>query len=187
MTKELLRETYKEKRKELSPGELNARSVSIVELALSSFQMEGKLVSLFLPIERQKEINTYSLWEKITGFGSQVAVPVMNAQKGDLKHILLLNHSQLAVNEFGVPEPQNGKVIAAHKIDVVFVPLLCFDEHGHRVGYGGGYYDRFLKKCNPQCKFIGLSVFPPVNKIDDILSSDIKLDACITPDKVYRF
>ncbi len=187
MTKKVLREVYKEKRKELSPGELNARSISIVELALSSFQMEEKMVSLFLPIERQKEINTYSLWEKITGFGSQVAVPVMNAQKGDLKHILFVNQNQLAVNDIGVPEPQNGKVIAAHKIDVVFVPLLCFDKKGHRVGYGGGYYDRFLKKCNPQCKIIGLSVFPPIEEIEDILPTDIRLDACVTPDKVYRF
>jgi len=187
MTKKELREIFKEKRKGLSPGELNARSVAIVELALSSFQMEQKMVSLFLPIERQKEINTYSLWEKITGFGSQVAVPVMNAQKGDLKHILFVNQNQLAVNDFGVPEPQTGKVIAAHRIDVVFVPLLCFDKQGQRVGYGGGYYDRFLKKCSPQCKFIGLSVFPPIEKIDDILPSDIKLHAYITPEKVYRF
>jgi 5-formyltetrahydrofolate cyclo-ligase len=187
MTKQELREHYKEKRRELSPGEHSSFSNSIVERALSSFQMEEKIVSLFLPIERQKEINTYSLWEKITGFGSQVAVPVMNAQKGDLKHILLLNHNQLTVNEYGVPEPQTGKVIAAHKIDVVFVPLLCFDEKGHRVGYGGGYYDRFLKKCNHQCKFIGLSVFPPVAKIDDIANTDIKLHAVVTPEKVYRF
>lgn len=187
MNKQELRELYKEKRKGLSPGELGSYSSAIVELALSTFQMEQKVVSLFLPIERQKEINTYSMWEKITGFGSQVAVPVMNAQKGDLKHILLLSHGQLAVNEIGVPEPQHGKVIAAHKIDVVFVPLLCFDTNGHRVGYGGGFYDRFLKKCNPQCKFIGLSVFPPVDKIDDILHSDIKLHVVITPEKVYRF
>lgn len=171
----------------LSPRELNEDSEAIVENALSSFQMEKKMVSLFLPIERQKEINTYSLWEKITGFGSQVAVPVMNTQKGDLKHILLVNHNQLAVNELGIPEPQNGKVIAAHKIDVVFVPLLCFDERGHRVGYGGGYYDRFLKKCSPNCKFIGLSLFPPVEHIDEIEHTDIKLHACVTPEKVYRF
>jgi 5-formyltetrahydrofolate cyclo-ligase len=187
MTKKELRELYKEKRKGLSPGQLSAYSNSIVELTLKTFQMEKKMVSLFLPIERQKEINTYSLWEKITGFGSEVAVPVMNTLKGDLKHILFLSHNQLAVNSFGVPEPQSGKVIAAHKIDVVFVPLLCFDTKGHRVGYGGGYYDRFLKKCNPQCKFIGLSVFPPVEQIDDVLSTDIKLDTVITPEEVYRF
>ena len=187
MTKKELREIFKEKRKGLSPGELYSRSGDIVELALSTFQMEQKMVSLFLPIERQKEINTYSLWEKITGFGSQVTVPVMNAQKGDLKHILFVNQNQLVVNDFGVPEPESGKVIAAHKIDVVFVPLLSFDINGHRVGYGGGYYDRFLKKCNPQCKFIGLSLFPPVEKIDDILPTDIKLHACVTPEKVYRF
>jgi 5-formyltetrahydrofolate cyclo-ligase len=187
MTKKELRLAFKEKRRGLSPGELNFLSEQIIERALSSFQLEKKTVSLFLPIERQKEINTYSLWEKIRSFEGLVAVPKVNAPKGDLKHYLLTNHGQLSISELGIPEPQNGKIIAAHKIEMVFVPLLCFDKTGHRVGYGGGYYDKFLKKCNPQCKFIGLSIFPPVDKIDDTYSEDVKLHACVTPTEIFRF
>lgn len=187
MTKKELRLAFKEKRKAISPGELNALSEQIIDRTLATFQLEKKTVSLFLPIERQKEINTYSLWEKIRSFDGSVAVPKVNAPKRDLKHYLLTNHAQLTTSEMGIPEPQNGKIIAAHKIDVVIVPLLCFDKTGHRVGYGGGYYDTFLKKCNPQCKFIGLSLFPPVDKIEDTFAEDVRLHACVTPNEVYRF
>ncbi len=187
MTKQELRSVFKDKRKGISPGELNSLSEQIIERLLATFQLEKKTVSVFLPIERQKEINTYSLWEKIRSFEGKVAIPKVNAPKGDLKHYMLVNHNQLATSELGIPEPQSGKIIAALKIEVVIVPLLCFDESGHRVGYGGGFYDRFLSKCNPQCKFIGLSLFPPVEKIDDINSDDIKLHACITPTEVFRF
>lgn len=187
MTKKELRKAFKDKRKELSPGKLSTLSAEIIERTLATFQLEKKTVSIFLPIERQREINTYSLWEKIRSFEGLVAVPKVNAPKGDLKHYLLTTHAQLAISEMGIPEPQNGKIIAAHKIDVVIVPLLCFDESGHRVGYGGGYYDKFLKKCNPQCKFIGVSLFPPIEKIDDTHNEDVKLHACVTPTEVYRF
>jgi 5-formyltetrahydrofolate cyclo-ligase len=187
MNKVELREMFKEKRKAISPGELVQLSNDIVHNTLSSFQFSQKMVSLFLPIERQKEINTYTLWEKIMGIDGDIAVPKMTQTKGEMKHFLLINHSQLAANSLGIPEPQNGKVIAATKIDIVIVPLLCFDLEGNRVGYGGGYYDRFLKKCHPNCKFIGLSLFDPVERIEDTNEDDVRLHACITPEKVYRF
>lgn len=188
MKKAELRELYKEKRRMLSPKELMQLSDAIILQAMTSFQLSGKMVSLFLPIEKQREINTYSLWEKIMGIDGQVAVPKVNTTKRDLKHYQLVTHHQLATSDMGIPEPQSGKIIAAHKIDIVFVPLLCFDKKGHRVGYGGGFYDRFLQKCQPHCKFIGLSAFEQIDgKIDDLNEHDIRLHACITPDKVYRF
>ncbi|MBU2019290.1 MAG: 5-formyltetrahydrofolate cyclo-ligase [Bacteroidetes bacterium] len=183
-----LRELYQEKRKMLSPLELSKGSEAIIEKALSTFQLSGKTVSLFLPIERQKEINTYAMWEKIKSIDGYVAIPKVNEGKNDIKHVLFTEHRQLKISQWGIPEPQNGKVIAAHKIDIVFVPLLCFDERGHRVGYGGGFYDRFLKKCRVGCQFIGLSIFDPIEGlIDDILPTDVQLNACVTPNKVYRF
>lgn len=171
----------------MSPGDLSRRSEQIINAALSSFALAQKTVSLFLPIERKKEINTYTLWEKLMAMDAQVAVPKVNSSKQDLKHYMLVDHKQLELSEMGIPEPKSGKIIAAHKIDVVFVPLMCFDLNGHRIGYGGGYYDRFLKKCNNQCIFIGLSAYPPVEKIEDVAPHDIKLHACVTPDEVFRF
>lgn len=72
-------------------------------------------------------------------------------------------------------------------LDAVLVPLIAFDARGFRVGYGKGFYDRFLKTCRADCLKIGLSLFPPVEKIADTADFDVKLDACATPEKIWRF
>ncbi|MEY2811910.1 MAG: hypothetical protein RI991_905, partial [Bacteroidota bacterium] len=90
-------------------------------------------------------------------------------------------------NQYGIPEPTAGIEVTSDMIDVVVVPLLAFDKKGNRVGYGKGYYDRFLASCRNDVITIGLSFFPPVLSIDDIDFFDKKLDFCITPDSVYAF
>ena len=65
--------------------------------------------------------------------------------------------------------------------------LLAFDIEGHRVGYGKGYYDRFLKLTNNSTLKIGLSCFDPITKIQDIDDNDVKLDYCVTPKQVHKF
>ena len=76
--------------------------------------------------------------------------------------------------------------IEASKLEVIFVPLLAFDKVGHRVGYGKGFYDGFLKNC-PNAVKIGLSFFEADEKIKDIRPDDIALDYCLTPNQIYRF
>ena len=76
---------------------------------------------------------------------------------------------------------------STQQIEVVFVPLLTFDRQGHRVGYGKGYYDRFLAQCYNSTLRIGLSFFDPVTKIEDVDAHDIALDFAITPREVYTF
>jgi 5-formyltetrahydrofolate cyclo-ligase len=73
------------------------------------------------------------------------------------------------------------------EIDLVFVPLLCVDKKGNRVGYGKGYYDKFLKECRRDIIKIGFSYFEPVEKIDDVNRYDVKLNYCITPESFYSF
>lgn len=188
MTKPELRKYYLQKRKELSPKELEDLSEKICHIVFSSFQLENKKISLFLPIENKKEINTYKIWEKAISFGATVAIPKMNMSTLDLKHIVFDSINQLEVVQFGIPEPKKGKLIAAEHFDYVFVPLLAIDYKGNRVGYGKGVYDRFLKKCSPNCKFIGLTYFDVMeDEIPEITFNDIKLDVCVTPNKLYRF
>ena len=66
-------------------------------------------------------------------------------------------------------------------------PLLIFDNQGHRVGYGKGYYDRFLVKCSRETIKVGLSYFNPIERIEDIQIHDIPIDYGITRDRIYRF
>ena len=72
-------------------------------------------------------------------------------------------------------------------MDVVLIPMLCFDLRGHRVGYGRGYYDRFLSECRADVKKIGLCLAEPVTEIADTSALDMAMDVCITPQKVYKF
>jgi 5-formyltetrahydrofolate cyclo-ligase len=64
---------------------------------------------------------------------------------------------------------------------------LAFDKKGHRVGYGKGFYDKFLTECKPKIINIGLSFFVPEELISDVLESDVILDYCVTPSGVYEF
>jgi 5-formyltetrahydrofolate cyclo-ligase len=67
------------------------------------------------------------------------------------------------------------------------VPLLAFDPKGYRVGFGRGYYDKYLSLCKPDVIKIGLSYFEPVEVIDDVQDFDVPLSYCITTDNVYAF
>lgn len=187
MNKAQLRIKYKEMRSKLAPGQVQAISEAICHQLFVNFQLEGKYVSLFLPIERQNEINTYLIWEKAISFGAKVAVPKSNHQTMEMKHLLFESEDQLELSEWGVPEPKKGKIIAADRFDYVFVPLLAVDKKGHRVGYGKGFYDRFMKKCSPGCIFIGLHHFGLEEAISDVLPTDMKLHACLTTEGLIWF
>ncbi len=187
MNKEDLRQKYKEKRLHLAPGELTVLSKKIVENALKNFQLADKMTSIFLPIERHNEVNTYHLLERIISFGGNVAVPKSNFETMEMKHYLFENSDQLVLNEKGIPEPKKGRLVAADRFDFVFVPLLAVDKNGNRVGYGKGFYDRFLRKCAPNCQFIGLHFFDLEEKIEDTLPTDVRLNALVTPTDFFRF
>ena len=77
--------------------------------------------------------------------------------------------------------------LIAKKLDVIVVPLLCFNEAGHRVGYGKGFYDKFLVRCKKKVQKIGISFFEKYEKIDDLTKLDQKLDIIITPNKLIQF
>jgi 5-formyltetrahydrofolate cyclo-ligase len=90
-------------------------------------------------------------------------------------------------NEYNIPEPLDNDVVPPDAIDLVIIPLLAFDEKGNRVGYGKGFYDRYLKECREDCMKLGFSYFDPVDSIDDAGEFDVPLDFCITPHRTYVF
>lgn len=186
MNKKSLREKYKALRTALAPQHLSLFSEQITELILSHFQLEGKTISLFLPIERQKEINTYTLLERSMNIGAHVTVPVADFDAHDLQHVLYSKETTLKLNEWGIPEPVGGETISEKELDFVFVPLLAADKQGNRVGYGKGFYDRFLSKCAPHCIFVGLHLFELEPLIEDVLETDIRLHYIVMPSEVWR-
>lgn len=147
-------------------------------------------VHTFLPIKENNEIDTF---EVISFFRHnyptlKIVIPRTDFKNYSMEHIEYDHmHSVLRKNHFNIPEPIYGHSVPVNQIDVVFVPLLAFDKEGNRIGYGGGFYDRFLKDCKKDCLKIGLSLFNIDNRIFESGKYDIKLDMCITPTKSYRF
>src|SRR5690606_3671762 len=93
-----------------------------------------------------------------------------------MKRFLLTDHTVIKQNKWGIPEPVDsfGSIeIPSEKLDVVFVPLLVFDEMGHRTGYGKGFYDRFLARCRAETLKIGLSFFEAEEKLEGIFDTDV--------------
>jgi len=90
-------------------------------------------------------------------------------------------------NELGFMQPVEGNDMLPEEIDMVIVPMLAVDIKGYRVGYGKGYYDRFLKKCRKDVVKVAFSYFDPVDKIEDVNATDVPVDYCITHNKIHIF
>lgn len=146
-------------------------------------------VHAYLPIYAHNEPDPAPLldWLRFTDPGIQVVYPRINPEDYSMQHILQQEDTFFEVNQYGIPEPIEGKQIESALLDLVIVPLLGFDQKGNRVGYGKGYYDRFLAKCKEDVIKVGLSFLSPIECIEDVDFFDKKLDFCITPDCVYAF
>jgi 5-formyltetrahydrofolate cyclo-ligase len=107
--------------------------------------------------------------------------------KDELLPMMVDDETVFETHAFGVDEPVDGEDIYPSEIEMVIVPLLAFDKRGYRVGYGRGFYDRFLARCGPSCIKLGFSYFDAVEKIEDAGPHDVVLDYCITHEKVYEF
>ncbi|GHB55156.1 hypothetical protein GCM10007390_05410 [Persicitalea jodogahamensis] len=106
-----------------------------------------------------------------------------------LQNYLWNDETVLISNRWGIEEPGAGtsQPVEIQAIDAVLVPLLAFDQKGHRVGYGGGFYDRFLAQCRPDTLKIGLSAFEAIEEIEDADEWDVKLNYCVTPTNIYHW
>lgn len=189
MTKQELRKIYLDKRKNLSATVCAQDSRQLFNLFFSYFDLSFvKVLHTYLPIEKNHEPDTWIMVDRIRREFPHVrlSIPRTNTD-GTIEHFYFEGLHQLQPNRWGIQEPKQGVPTPAEKIDVVIIPLLIVDKAGHRVGYGKGYYDRFLKTCRSDCKKIGLSFFEVVERIDDVDDQDVSLNACITPGGVLNF
>ena len=187
MNKTELRLKYKEARRLLSDVEIETKSLAIANRLLQLDIWSNTYFHLFLTIEEQKEVDTEFILQILSGKDKEIVVAKSNFKTKMMTHFLLTDNTKFVKNDYNISEPINGLEVPVNKIDVVFVPLLAYDKHGNRVGYGKGFYDNFLFECKPETIKIGLSFFEPEEIIDDVFEKDIRLDYCITPEKIYTF
>lgn len=184
MTKSELRRKYHLARKDLV--EKDGKDLKIVKRFLSSFSFIGnQLIHIYIPIEKFNEINTTLLIDELQERKHRIIVPKISGN--ELQNIEINPDTEWQKNDWGVNEPSSGIQVLPQAIDMVIVPLLAYDKSGFRVGYGKGFYDRFLKQCRQDCLKVGLSYFPPEEKIEHLDEWDLAMDYCVTPETIYEF
>ena len=190
LTKNDLRKEWLNHRLNLSEPEKNNRSFQIQDLIFSSIKITDiNSVNIFLPVHEKCEVRTWSLiqyFQEKYPHISLSAPKISSIQNKTMNSIEIEKQTSYLQNKWGINEPEFGRIIPPEEIDLIFLPLITFDNHGHRLGYGGGFYDRYLKSCLKTLK-VGLSFFESIEEIPEITQFDIKMDLCITPDRVYKF
>ena len=182
MTKQEARKVYLQKRLDLSQEEYQQLNLRLYHQFFTQLDLSFiKCIHIFLPIESKREPDTWPIIERIRREFSHINISLPKMKCDEIESIYFKGLHQVKKNKWGILEPEEGEPTPTEKIDMVIVPLLAFDKTGHRVGYGKGFYDRFLVKCREDCQRVGMSLFPPENQIEGIDEYDIRLTKCITP------
>lgn len=188
MNKDELRKTYLTKRLALTAREHHALSNKISDLFFLIVDLSFvKNLHIYLPIESKREPDTWLVIDRIQREFPHIRLVIPRVKGEEMENIFFEGRHQLEKNRWGILEPKTGTHAEAQEIDLVIVPLLTVDKQGHRIGYGRGYYDRFLKLCRPNCMKIGMSFFEPEPSIEEKHNDDVLLNVCLTPNQYYRF
>lgn len=187
MTKKESRIKYKNLRSNLTIEECDQKSCVIANKVLNLPIWDKKYFHVFLSITEHFEVDTEYILHILAGKDKDILISKSDFETCEMTHFLLTDGTKITKNKYNIPEPVEGIEVPDTKIEVVFVPLLAFDKKGHRVGYGKGFYDRFLSKCKPDVFTIGLSFFEAEDEISDINPNDFALNYCVTPSKIYKF
>lgn len=189
MVKKEIRKIFSEKRFELSAQEMEQMTESIVS-NFRTLSLQGVQVLLsYYPVTERNEFNV-SICEQLLLLENDnliVAWPRLLEDNVTMEAAPVKKDTVLIKNRFDIFEPSGNESIDPQLIDAIFVPLLAFDTKGYRVGYGKGYYDRFLSRCAQDVVKIGFSFFEAVDAVSDINEFDVPLNHCITPMRVYEF
>jgi 5-formyltetrahydrofolate cyclo-ligase len=190
MIKKELRRLYKDKRAALTEKErLRMDDLLLIQFQQIEIPYNVNVLFSYWPLKQHTEVNTHLMTDYLQFRmpGLQVAYPVSDFSDHTMKVMLVNEDTSFKINEFGIAEPVDGIEIEPADIDMLFVPLLVFDKKGYRVGYGKGFYDRFLQQCREDIIRIGFSFFEPIDSIDDISQFDVPLTIGVTPNQIYEF
>lgn len=143
MNKKELRDAIRAKKRAMTPEEIEERSAQLGELlAGSPAYREADTIYGYLPYNQ--EVRTVPMLERALLEGKRVAVPKVYGE--EMRFIYLTDLSKVAKGYSGIPEPIEDGPVAEDAHALVLMPGLAFDRQGHRIGYGGGFYDKFLAR-----------------------------------------
>lgn len=146
--KKELRRRLIEKRNNIPQRLRQEKSLKITENILGHSALK-KANTVFVYVSFGSEADTLLLIKELFRLGKRVGVPLCNSTDHTMTVYEIKDLSQLKEGHYGIPEPDKGlKEIPKEEIDLIIVPGVAFDKEGYRMGYGGGYYDRFLTDFN---------------------------------------
>ena len=178
------------KRKNLSKKERLDSEESLVQLweSVGDSYKKNK-VALYWPING--EVATNALISYFFSNGSKCFLPVIsnNEENKLIDFALFEEQSRLVKNRFGIPEPNKSKIIDLNQLDIIFLPCVCFDSRGNRIGMGGGFYDKTLSYLSKKENTKLIILAYDFQEVESCLpeSHDIKADACLTPNQYLNF
>ncbi len=144
ISKQTLREKFKILRKDLSKEEVRERSKMILEnLHLLSDFFRADVVHTYIS-SKNNETDTHELIRVLLKQKKRVVVPISDKVSKVMKHSELFSLSELVGGAYGILEPRMYRPVPVEQIEVVIVPALAVDREGNRLGFGAGFYDRFL-------------------------------------------
>jgi 5-formyltetrahydrofolate cyclo-ligase len=189
MLKKEARKIYKEKRMQLSEAERSKMDdLMLIQFQTVELPFLESLLS-YWPIEENNEPDTHLFTEflKFRNPEMKICYPVSDFEKMTMQAVATDIDTPFEKRNLNIYEPDEGIAVPVIEIEMVFVPLLAFDKKGYRIGYGKGFYDKYLAGCREDCIKAGFCYFDPVDSIDDGNEFDVPLDLCITPQNVYVF
>tara|TARA_B100001123_G_scaffold429373_1_gene547791 strand:- start:3034 stop:3609 length:576 start_codon:yes stop_codon:yes gene_type:complete len=187
MLKSAIRYIYKDMRNDLSSKEIQNLSDKIKFKLFTNFNFNHiHTIHTYLPKLNTSEINTWNIVDNIWKFFPNISVIVPKIENNILVNYHIDENTIYKRNKYNILEPNSSKKYTDTHFDMILLPLLAYDKQGHRVGYGGGYYDKMLYHYSANY-IVGLSFFTPIYEIKDINKYDVPLDCCITPSKIYQF
>ncbi|ADX67613.1 MULTISPECIES: 5-formyltetrahydrofolate cyclo-ligase [Weeksella] len=185
LTKKEARDYFRTKRKQMSATEVEELSEQIFHQLQRIDFSDVDVFHIFLPIKSNNEINTWPIIEWLFSLGKRVVVPIVEGN--EMISAEVQSSFPIRIGKFSIPEPEVFSVIDSTQIEVIFLPMFVADLQGNRVGYGGGFYDRFLQSTAENVQKIGLSFFSPVEQITDIHRGDVPLDAMVSSTEILSF
>jgi len=144
----------------------------------------GRNETVLVYTSKEMEVNTVPLINALFRQKNPVVVPIIVKEDVSLRLSYLRDLKALVPSTFGVPEPIGSEIPAkAEDIDTIILPMLGFDRTGGRIGYGAGYYDRFLSK-NPGLRKIGIAFACQEMERLPVDENDIRMDVILTEDGI---
>ncbi len=142
---------------------------------------EGSKWAIFLSIEKNKEPRMTQIFDFMWQKGVNTYAP-KTSKGGQMEMLPFHSDTELEMHIWGIPEPKAGSPINPEELTGVLVPLLWCNTQGDRIGYGKGFYDRYLSRCLPSVRTIGISLFEPDNQVpDDLEPTDFSIQEILTP------